>query len=277
MRVWWRQPWLVVGSGLMLCLLVGSGAAQRQQTDVRNTLAMGEVNWTMGVVQSRGQAYPGRGDRRTSQQHSTTYGQATQTARQRLFETIVHLRYDATQTVAEVLRTAADRRQRLQALVAEAEVIHTRYGERGAVESTVQLSLFGPLTTLLLPESVGLLPDMAPMADRVYTGIVIDARGLALQTALFPRIMNEQAEPVYEPTLVDAEIAARRGYIAYASTLSDAQTTSRVGEHPLVVRAHRVATEHRVDLVVRQADAMQLQQHGDTQRLLRQCRVLILR
>jgi hypothetical protein len=261
---------------LCLSLLLGQGAAQ-QHPDVLDALATGEVNWTTGVVQSRGQASPAASGKATFQQHQTVYRQATQAARQRLFETIAQLRYDATQTVAEVLQQAGERQRRLEALVAEAEVIQTRYGERGMVESTVQLALFGPVTALLFPELSAPLAAAEPASDGVYTGIVIDARGLALQAALFPRIVDEQGQPVYDFMRADADLAARRGYIAYASTAAEVQAKSRVGEHPLLVRARRVAGEERVDLVLRQSDAMQLQGDDETRQLLRQCRVLILR
>jgi hypothetical protein len=258
-------------------MFISLGTAQRQHTDVFDALATGEVNWTTGVVQSRGWASPAVSGKALSQPYQTVYRQATQAARQRLLETIAQLRYDATQTVAKVLQQAGERQRHLEALVAEAEVIHTRYGERGTVESTVQLALFGAVTTLLLPELSAPVAEAEPVADGVYTGIVIDARGLALQAALFPRIVDELAQPVYDLMRVDADLAARRGYMAYASTATEGQARARVGEHPLLVRARRVAGEERVDVVLRQSDAMQLQGHAETRQLLRQCRVLILR
>jgi hypothetical protein len=257
-------------------MFISLGVALWQHTDVLDALTTGEVNWTTGVVQSRGWASPSARDKAISQQEQTVYMHATQAARQRLLETIAQLRYDTTQTVAKVLQQT-ERQRRLEALVAEAEVIQTRYGERGTVESTVQLALFGPVTALLLPELSAPVAEAEPASDGVYTGIVIDARGLALQAALFPRLVDEQAQPVYDLMHVDADFAVRRGYIAYASTATEAQARSRVGEHPLLVRARRVAGEERVDLVLRQSDAMQLQGHDETRQLLRQCRVLILR
>jgi hypothetical protein len=278
MRVVWQKRWRLVGSAVVFCLsvLMSLGVAQ-QHPDVLDALATGEVNWTTGVVQSRGWASPAAPGKATSQQYQTVYRQATQSARQRLLETLAQLRYDATQTVAKVLQQAEERQRRLEALVAEAEVIQTRYGERGTVESTVQLALFGPVTALLLPELSAPVAEAEPASDGVYTGIVIDAQGLALQAALFPRIVDEQGQPVYDLMHVDADFAARRGYIAYASTATEVQARSRVGEHPLLVRARRVAGEERVDLVLRQSDAMQLQGHDEMRQLLRQCRVLILR
>jgi hypothetical protein len=278
MSVLWQKHRRLVGSGAVFCLLLWAsmGAAQSRHPEVLDVLAMGEINWTTGVVQSRGWVRPATRAYPTSAQHRSAYMQAAQAARQRLLTTITQLRYDATQTVAKVLENAVEKQRRLEDLVAEAEVVQTRYGERGRVESMVQLSLFGSLTALLLPELPNQTAEAGPASEGAYTGIVVDARGLALQAALFPRLVDEQAQPVYDLMLVNAEIAARRGYIAYASAYTEVQARSRVGEHPLVIRARRVAGEARVDLVLRQTDALQIQRHDDTRYLLRQCRVIIL-
>lgn len=263
---------------MVLCLLVFGrmGAAQRRSTDVLDTFPAGQVNWTTGVIQSRGLGSPPRRNSTPSQPCAAGYAEAIRAARQRLLEAVAQLRFDATQTVGSVLQHTVERQQRLEALVAAAEVVQTRYQSRGTVESTVQLSLFGPVTALLLPVVSRPSTEVASVSDVVYTGVVIDARGLALRSALFPRIVDENAQPVYDLTLVDTDIAARRGYMAYASTFTDARAKARIGERPFVVRARRVSGAERVDLVLRQTDAAQIQDHGGTRHLLRHCRVMIL-
>jgi hypothetical protein len=269
----WR---LLIGVGCCLLMLGSNSIAQEQQTDVLETFPTGQVNWTAGVVQGYGWARLTTRGTPTLPQRLSVYAQATQAARQRLLETIAELRYDATQTVGSWLQHAVACQQRLEALVAEAEVVQTRYLAQGTIESTVQLPLFGAFTSLLLAELSTSAPGDDTASDDVYTGVVFDARGLAIHMALFPRIMDEHAQPVYDPTLVDSDIVGRRGYIAYAPTFADAQAKFRIGEHPLVIRAWRVAGAARVDLMVRQSDAIQFRHHDGLRHLLRQGRVLIL-
>jgi hypothetical protein len=257
-------------------MLVNNSIAQEQLTDVLETFSSGQVNWTTGVVQGYGWARLTTRGTPTLPQRLSVYAQATQAARQRLLATLAELRYDATQTVGSWLQPAVARQQHLEGLVAEAEVVQTRYLAQGTIESTVQLPLFGAFTSLLLAELSTSAPGDDTTADDVYTGVVFDARGLAIHMALFPRIMDEQAQPVYAPTLVDSDTVGRRGYIAYAPTFADAQAKFRIGEHPLVIRVLRVAGTERVDLVVRQSEVIQFHHHDSLRHLLRQGRVLIL-
>jgi hypothetical protein len=197
-------------------------------------------------------------------------------ARQQLRETLAHLQLDAARTVGSVVQGTVEKQQRLDALVAKAEVIETRYLPRGAVESTIQLPLFGPLTTLLWPDIPVPTDPAGPVGDMVHTGVIIDARGLAVQPALFPQLFDEAGRTVYAPASVRAELAQQRGYIVYAPTFDSPQIAPRVGNNPLVLRARRVADRNRVDMILQQADVLQLQRSPALQSLLSQCRVVIV-
>jgi hypothetical protein len=267
---------LLIGMGYGLLMLINNSTAQEQQTDVRETFPTGQINWTTGMIQGTGRSQLTTRGAPTLPQRLGAYTQATQAARQRLLETIAVLRYDATHTVGSWLQHAVACRQRLEALVAEAEVVQTRYLAQGTIESTVQLPLFGALTSLLLAEVPTSAPGNDPVSDDVYTGVVFDARGLAIHMALFPRVLDEDAQPVYDPTLVHTDSVGRRGYMAYAPTMDDAEAKLRVGEHPLVLQARRAHGAERVDLVLRQRDAIQLRHQSGLRHLLRQGRVLIL-
>lgn len=275
-RGWVR--WLSVFWALACLTTVSVGAAQGGRANARVTtvLPTGEVDWAAGLLQSSGQA-DGSG-RVTAPSHvAEAYTHALRIGRQRLFQALLDLRFDATRTVAQALQESTSRRLALQELVDTAPVIRTRYKARGSVESTVQVSLVGPLTTVLLPERASPAPAVTPPAGAVYTGIVVDARGLVLQAAVFPRILDEDAQVFYAPEVVDAAIAARRGYVAYSTGAPEAQTFARVGTNPLVVRARRVAGSSRVDVVMSRADAVRIREDSSTRHLFRQCRVLIVK
>jgi hypothetical protein len=153
--------------------------------------------------------------------------------------------------------------------------VQTRYLPQGAVESTVQVSLFGRLTTLLWPETTAAAVPTAEATSDVYTGIVIDARGLALQPAVFPRILDEDGQVLYAPESVYAEVAMQQGYVAYISVIDSPQMESRVGKTPLLLRAHRTAGPARVDVVLSRTDGAQLQ-HAAIRLLLARGRVIVV-
>jgi hypothetical protein len=199
-----------------------------------------------------------------------------QAARQRLLETLGQLQVTAGHTIAETVQEVPEKQQALAGLVAEAEVIATRYLPQDMVESTVQLPVFGRLAMLFWPHPAAAATTAASATGGVYTGIIIDARGLAVQPALFPRLVDESGQTLYTPMQVDATLAAQRGYVAYASTVDSPQLEVRVGKQPLILRARRVLGPARVDVVVNQADAAQLQGSEALRLLLTQCRVVIV-
>jgi len=271
---WWVWPWGVRVGLLCLLALAGPATAQWWQTDVHvvETLPHGQVDWTAGAVLSRGSATGTtlRGARAVTDQA------AVQAARQGLWGGLEQVRLDARQMLGPALLQDEVQRQALEPFIAQAAVVETRYLPGGTVETAVQLPFAGRLTALFLAPSSAVIPEAEPRSEAAHTGVVIDARGLAIQPALFPRIVDESGRPLYAPEVVDAEAAVQQGYVAYAKAFDQAPAQARIGERPLVLRALRVAGDTRVDLVLSHAEATRIRDYAATRRLLRQCRVLIV-
>jgi hypothetical protein len=195
-----------------------------------------------------------------------------------LLTVLAEVRLDASRLLGVAVQESPALRQALEEAVADAEVYEMLYFPGGTVESAVQLPLRGRFITLLLPANTSPTGGVdEPSTAVVYTGVVIDARGLAIQSALLPRIVDERGQTVYAPEVVDPMLAAQRGYIAYARAFDRMPTQERIGTNPLILRAHRISGEARVDLVLRSTDAAQLRDYPTTQRLLQRCQVLIVR
>jgi hypothetical protein len=268
----WR--WCGCIAVVSLLVVTGRAVAQFWATEVRvtETLAHGQADWTEGLVRSRDRA---TGSVRRGAEVAAIQA-ATQAAQQGLLSMLDQVRFDAKQMLGQVVHQAEALRQELEVLVAQTPVVETRYFPGGMVETTVQLPFAGQLTALLLPVVAAVAPDGEPRTEAVHTGVVIDARGLAIQAALFPQIVDERGQILYAPESVDREAAIQQGYVAYAKAFDQAPAQARVGERPLVLRALRVAGEARVDLVLSDAEATRIRDYTATRRLVRQCRVLIV-
>jgi hypothetical protein len=129
---------------------------------VTETFSQGQVDWTEGLVLSRASA--------TRAAHRgvgvAAYQSATQAARQGLLRIFDQVRFDATQRLGQALRQAAASGQELEALVARAGVVETRYAPGCAVETAVQLPFAGQLTALFLPAVSSVTPDNDPELKR---------------------------------------------------------------------------------------------------------------
>lgn len=270
-----RRGWKWWGSVGMVSLLVmiRLGTAQWWQADIRviETVDAGQIDWTQGLVLSRQQG-------RSTDVHGAGGAamQADAAARQELMGILTGVRLDASRRLGEALQTAGVATQEIQALVSAAEVFETHYRADGTVERAMQLPLRGRLVSLLLPTPVASGKSGDTASTAVYTGVVIDARGLLVQPVMFPRIVDESGRTVYAPETVDPAIAAQRGYIAYAKAFDRPLAQERVGDNPLVIRARRLAGDGHVDLELHHVDAERILDYTATQELLRRCQVLIV-
>ncbi len=100
-----------------------------------------------------------------------------------------------------------------------------------------------------------LLPTDASFAALgLYTGLVVDARGLGALPALLPVIFDEKGQGVYGPHMVGRESAARLGVVAYVRSEKCRTVNSRIGRRPFVAKALAVVGSCRSDLVLSGGD-----------------------
>lgn len=78
-------------------------------------------------------------------------------------------------------------------------------------------------------------------APEVYTGIIVDCRGLGLQPVMSPVIKNSDGVIIYGDKNLDPDKIAELGMAAY---VKGNNSTSRAGSNPLVVKAVGVENFH---------------------------------
>jgi hypothetical protein len=100
-------------------------------------------------------------------------------------------------------------------------------------------------------------PAPAPAPNVTYTGLILDARGLDVQRAMAPRIVDEDGRVLYpDPNHVpDMTFLQDHGMAAY---VKDAQDTPRSGAHPLNIWVVRLTGPGHDDLVISRKSARRL-------------------
>lgn len=76
--------------------------------------------------------------------------------------------------------------------------------------------------------------EYAAVAKGVYTGLIVDCRGLGLQTAMSPVIKNVNGTKIYGHKNLDVNKINAMGMVDY---INDTKKTTRAGENPLIVKA----------------------------------------
>jgi uncharacterized coiled-coil protein SlyX len=109
----------------------------------------------------------------------------------------------------------------------------------------------------------------------LYTGLVIDARGLGFRPCLKPEVYGA-GKQVYPSADVDRSNAVRKGYIRYYRQVTRAQKSKRVGSLPLTIRATGTGQGTR-SLEIAPEDAQTLNaMAGHSGNFLARCQVVIV-
>lgn len=100
-----------------------------------------------------------------------------------------------------------------------------------------------PKTEIYSPASVatGINP-----AD--YSGVIIDATGLALVPALFPNLLTEDGRVVYGAQTLDGNKVTNFGVTSYAASIEEARRIA--GGDPFVIKALKTAGNIAADLIL---------------------------
>lgn len=79
--------------------------------------------------------------------------------------------------------------------------------------------------------------DYADKAEGVYTGLIVDCRGLNLQPVMSPVIFNTNGTKIFGHKNIDPDKVSSQGMADY---VKNPDAVSRAGENPLVVKAIRL-------------------------------------
>ena len=275
-----RLPVLILAVLALFALLSGNAFAQLVGTikDVETSVGTsGKVDWTTGVITSVGIGAPPANPANPAQARAMAERAAQVVALRNLLESVKGVRIDSTTTVENFMVTSDVVRTQVSGFVQGATVMDKKYMSDGSVEVTVGMKLTGALADALLPKtSSAELPAGSATGGQVFTGLIVDARGLGVRPAMAPKILSEDGKEVYGSAWVNRDWAVREGMAGYLKDPAQAQTNPRVTDKPLLVKAVKASGDARVDMVISNADAATIQGASQNLSFLEKCRVIIL-
>jgi len=190
-----------------------------------------------------------------------------------ILETIKALRVDTFTTVENYV-TSDFILGRLNAAIRGAKIVEKKYLSDGVVEVVVEIPMTGILTEALVAQTAAL--PVPREGEQLYTGLIIDARGLGARPAFSPKILDETGREVYGSSYVSRELLIKQGLVGYAKELADASENERVAENPLVVRGIRTSWLGNSDIIISRTDADILLDTAGNSAFLEECRVIIV-
>ena len=121
-------------------------------------------------------------------------------------------------------------------------------------------------------------PEPAPqIKPQVFTGLIIDAKGLGIKPAMAPKVFDEAGNEVYGTMYVSRDFAVKYGMAGYAKSVEDAsKNKDRVGKTPENVKAIKASGANKCDVVISSGDANAVRSSAKNLKFLQECRVIIV-
>ncbi|MDI6687824.1 MAG: hypothetical protein QME06_06330 [Desulfobacterales bacterium] len=278
-------------------LILPASVYCQQFQDLVEQIGTGDINWTKGIIQAKGIGVPPEKYYGKPQARPMALRAAKLDAMRNLLEVTKGVRISSTTLVKDFAITSDIIMSQVEGMVKGAQVVHQEYMSDGTVEVTVQMSLMGGFAQLILPVEIKQVESITPVppvqkeplppvatpeapepkpVPEVFTGMVIDARGINARPAMAPKILNESGEEVYGSAYVSREFAVQQGMSGYAKDLTAAQSNQRVTNSPLTVKGLRTEGHGRSDIIISNADASRLLSASEHLSFLKKCRVMIV-
>ncbi len=287
---------------ILCCLVLGANPLVGQadsNAELIEQLPTGCINWTQGVVTAKGVAslQQAQNDGQRAQAQKKVVEFARELATQNVLQTVVRVRMDNRNRVADCINTKSGTRAEVEEMASTAKVLKTVNLPGGGVEVTVQMNLFGGFAQLMLPAGIKQVESIKPLntamaasevettASRekkdatesdVYTGLIVDARGIGAQPSMVPVLVDESGNEVYSPAFVSREFAVQKGVCQYVRTMDGVSLMPRVAPNPLLVKGLRTTYKESCDIVISNADASKLRGASSHLGFLKQCSVIIV-
>lgn len=244
----------------------------------------GKINWSEGYIEAVGigaspERYIGK-----PQARPMALRAARVDAYRNLLETTKGVRIDSATVVKDFTVESDVINAQVEGLVKGAKVVNQDYLSDGTVEVTLRMPMAGGFAQVIIPKALEKKPEATPPAPPagpapsgdVFTGMVVDARGLQARPAMAPKVLDENGKEVYGSMNVDKEFAVQQGMSGYARDLTAAQSNPRVTNNPVSVKGVKTEGPGRADIVISNADAEKIRGAADNMTFLKKCRVMIV-
>lgn len=248
----------------------------------------GLVNYEDGYIEAVGTGAPPEQYYGKPQARPMALRAAQVDAYRNLLEVVQGVQIDSRTTVKDFVVESDVINTAISGMVKGAQISKKEYMSDGTVEVTVRMPLSG-VAKAIIPRAItdDKKEDMkdhkpAPFSkkpapkDEVYTGLVIDGRGLQARPAMSPKVFDEKGAEVYGTLIVKKDYAVQQGICGYARDLNAAQSNARVTANPLTVKAVSAQGAGMSEFVISNEDANKIRSARENLTFLEKCRVMVV-
>jgi hypothetical protein len=198
----------------------------------------------------------------------------------RLSQKLENLYLDANYTIYEYSELHSIARTRINAFLSDERESFDFQPRKNQLISKATIKLTGKQGFLSqFPFDYGKeeIPTFSEVALPVeFSGLVVDARHLKINKAIFPKIQSDRGLDVYSPIYVKEGYVIETGYVVYRDDAEAVNYEKKVGKNPFFIVALGVGGKNQTDVILPADEVAKLLSHPDTRKNLTRCRVMIL-
>ena len=266
---------------LVLLLMFSVFGYTDNSKDVIELKENGSINWSRGVVQAKGIGIPPTKLSGDSNARTEALTDAKLNASHETLKIIKELRINGTTVVGDYAIQEPAIMSKIENMVNNAKVVKKEYLTDGTVKIEMEVNLRGGFAQLILPKEIKPLDSiklvtMNKTSTPVFTGLVVDAKGLSVKPVMVPKIIDENNQEVYGSAFVSREYAVQQGMSGYSRDLKESLKDKRVSDYPLVVKGLKTSGPGHSEIVISNADASKLRGISESLYFMKKCRVIIV-
>ena len=287
---------------------LGSGAIVRAEAMQNTTVAVNvqlqqqkknHINWTKGAesdITVTGTGLPPAisGPRGTALARRA----AIVDAYRYLAEAVQGVQVDADTLMEDLVIKNDTVRIQVSTLIKGAKIVGEHENADGSYSVTMKLPLYGAnsVAAVAIPEiRRSVAPEPLPPVTRTkipkykvkeirhasFTGVIVDASGLGLESTFSPVIYDETGRAIYGMKNINPDFAISKGMVEYSTDIAGAMAYSRAGSNPLVIRAVAVRggrnSANCVNVVVSPEDGDKILLANEKTGMLQNCAVVFVK
>jgi len=243
----------------------------------------GAVNWTTGNISAIGKASP-KDNNETAQE--SVPGLARADANRQIINILKQIKINPSLSVDAYAAKNDIILAGIEKTARDAFVSKQYYTSALAVEIMIETSMFGGFLQLVLPEEIRQISKINPelpqknldvIRDPLYTGLIVNAKGLGVEPVLNPVIVSEQGHAIYSSVFISRDFAVKNGVCKYLCSMDQALKDKRIGNHPLVFKGLRKEGKPNTVIVISMSDYRLLEKTTERHGFLKECRVIIVK
>ncbi len=266
-------------------LLSGITAFAQMQPVVTGDQGKGSIDWSERSIIATGIGAPNP-DLPEAAQRPAAMRAAQQIALRNALETIKGIFINSSTTVQNFMVTNDVVSSSVSGYVKGFEQDgRTKYMSDGSVEISMKVPLdgVGGLGDMLLGSSISDQPAISKFEgnkakkEQIFTGLIVNCKGLAIKPALSPRILDESGREVYGSAYVSRDWAIKYGVVGYSKEVeAAAKLADRIGNNPGQIKGMKAHGENSTDVVIGNDDAADIRSAAKNLKFLSECRVIFV-